>query len=310
MHAIKIQNLTKRYGLNEVLKDVNILVNEGEFYCLMGPNGSGKTTLVSILASIKEKTDGHIEIMGKSPQEARGLIGYMPQENFSSPFLTGKENLIYFAGLLGYKGAHANKIVSELLEKVGLTEEANKLVSKYSGGMRKRLELATILFDGIKVLILDEPTTGLDPTARRNFFDLVNKTRENNTTIFLITHIGSDAELADRVGLIDNGRIIAEGSPIELKKNNNLKNVITIETSYKDEKIKRILKTFSVEGSDVSSVIETESGYKIYLNDIAEDIPKIVNSLSSEGFTVTRLESAIPTLEDVFFKLTGHSIKN
>ncbi|MBM3713255.1 MAG: ATP-binding cassette domain-containing protein, partial [Actinobacteria bacterium] len=230
----------------------------------------------------------------------------VPQENFSSALLTGRENLIYFAGLLGNTGLQAKKIAEDLLGKVGLKEDADKLVSKYSGGMRKRLELATILFTGIKVLILDEPTTGLDPTARKNFFELVNDTRENNITIFLITHIGTDAEMADRIGLIDEGRLIAEGTPDELKRNNNLKNALTIEANCKNERIKSILYGFS----DGDQVVETDLGYKIYSDDIAEDIPEIIRKIDREGFTVTRLESTTSTLDDVFYKLTGHSIKD
>ena len=184
MEAIKIKDLTKKYGKNQILKNIDLSINEGEFYCLMGPNGSGKTTLAAILASIREKSGGEVLIYGTPPAQARELIGYMPQENFTSVYLTGRENLSYFAGLMGYTGPQLKIITSDLLEKVGLTDDANKLVSKYSGGMKKRLELATILFSGIKVLILDEPTTGLDPTARRNFFDLVKKTIEHNTTIF------------------------------------------------------------------------------------------------------------------------------
>jgi len=272
----------------------------------MGPNGSGKTTLTSILASIRDKTSGRVEIYGNTPALARHLIGYMPQENFSSASLTGKENLIYFAGMLGYSLVDAKKIVDELVEKVGLKDDANKLVSKYSGGMRKRLELATVFFGEMKVLILDEPTTGLDPSARRNFFNLIHEIKGSDTTVFLITHIGSDAEIASRIGLIDNGEIIAEGSPEELKRNNNLKNALTIETNQKNERIKNILKTFS--GSD--EIIETELGYKIYSDDIAEDIPRIIREMDDKGFTVNRLESTTSTLDDVFFKLTGHSVKD
>ncbi len=306
MEAIKIENLVKRYGSKEVLSEINLSIKEGEFYCLMGPNGSGKTTLTSILASIREKTSGSVEIFGKPPSRSRDIIGYMPQENFSSANLTGRENLLYFAGLLGNSKTDSRKIADDLLEKVGLKDDTNKLVSKYSGGMRKRLELATILFTGIKLLILDEPTTGLDPTARRNFFELIGETKGEDTTIFLITHIGSDAEAADRIGLIDKGKIITEGSPEGLKRNNNLKNALTIEAHTKNDSMKALLKSFAYD----KEIIETDLGYKLYSDDIAEDIPKIIRILDHEGFIVTRLESTTSTLDDVFFKLTGHSIKD
>jgi ABC-2 type transport system ATP-binding protein len=273
---------------------------------MMGPNGSGKTTLAAILASIREKSSGEVTIYGSPPENARSLIGYMPQENFTSAYLTGRENLAYFAGLMGYKGDKAKTVISGLLKKVGLEKDADKPVSKYSGGMKKRLELATILFEGIRIFILDEPTTGLDPAARRDFFKLVKDTLRKDVTIFLITHISTDAELADRIGLIDNGTIVAEGTPDELKKNNNLKNALTIETGLKEERVKDILAGFT----DGGDILETDLGYRIYSDDIAKDIPDIIRKLDSEGFKVERLESTTSTLDDLFYKLTGHSVKD
>jgi ABC-2 type transport system ATP-binding protein len=306
LQAIEVINLIKKYDKITVLDDLDLSINEGEFYCLMGPNGSGKTTLAAIIASIRQQSSGQVKIYGKPPKNARHFIGYMPQENFTSAYLTGRENLAYFAGLIGYKGDKAKTVISGLLKKVGLEKEADKPVSKYSGGMKKRLELATILFDGIRILILDEPTTGLDPAARRDFFKLVKDTLRKDVTIFLITHISTDAELADRIGLIDNGVIVAEGTPDELKKNNNLKNALTIETALKDKRVKDILAGFT----DGGDILETGLGYRIYSDDIAKDIPDIIRKLDSEGFAVERLESTTSTLDDVFYKLTGHSIKD
>ena len=150
--AVSAQNVTKEYGKQQVLKKINLQINKGEIYALMGPNGSGKTTLASILASVKFPTSGRIEIFGRKPEAAKSITGYVPQENFSSPLLTGEENLMYFAGLLGYSKRDAADMVEGLLEKVGLREDAGKRVANYSGGMRKRLEVATILFPGLKLL--------------------------------------------------------------------------------------------------------------------------------------------------------------
>jgi len=246
MDAIYVESLTKRYGDDEVLKGVNLRIEEGEFYSLMGPNGSGKTTLVSIIASVRSPTSGRIEIYGRKPEQAKELIGYVPQQNFSSPILTGRENLMYFASLLGYSKKKGNRMVGEILGKIGLAEDADKRVSHYSGGMRKRLEVATALFPGTKILILDEPTTGLDPLARRKFFGLIQGVREEKTTVMLITHIGADAELASRVGLIDNGEIIAEDEPERLKNSSGLKNVINIETTMKSERVASTLSDRSI----------------------------------------------------------------
>jgi ABC-2 type transport system ATP-binding protein len=300
MHAISVENLTKKYGGKEVLNKVNLKIKEGEFYALMGPNGSGKTTLASIIASVRSPTSGRIEIYGKKPGNAKELMGYVPQENFSSPILTGKENLTYFAGLLGYSKSEAGKIVADLLSKVGLVEEANKRVSNYSGGMRKRLEVATILFPGVKLLILDEPTTGLDPSARRKFLGMIQELRDEKTTILLITHIGADAEMASRVGLIDKGIIVAEDEPEKLKKNSGLENVINIETTIKNERVANELGNYS----ENRKVLETDVGYRVYSRDPEEATPSIVRSLDAIGCKATKIETETPSLEDVFFKLT------
>jgi len=305
MDAIYAEKLTKKYGDNEVLKEVNLRIEEGEFYALMGPNGSGKTTLASIMASVRSPTSGKIEIYGRKPEKAKELIGYVPQENFSSPILTGKENLMYFAGLLGYSRNKAERIVNELLNKIGLSEDANKRVSVYSGGMRKRLEVATALFPGMKILILDEPTTGLDPSARRKFLGLIEELRGEKTTILLITHIGADAELASRVGLIDKGEIIAEDEPERLKKASGLSNVINIETTIKSEKVANVLNNFSVK----QKVLETDVGYRVYCKDVGKVTPKIVRSLDAIGCKATKIETEKPSLEDVFFKLTEKMVR-
>lgn len=304
MNAIRVENLTKRYGANEVLKGVNLKVDEGEFYALMGPNGSGKTTLASIIASVRIPTSGSVDIYGRKSWQAKEWIGYVPQENFSSPKLTGRENLIYFARLLGYSGSQAESLVNEMLGRIGLSADADKRVGKYSGGMRKRLEVATALFPGVRILILDEPTTGLDPSARRKFLGLVEEVKDKQTTIFLITHLGSDAELASRVGLMDNGEIIAEGEPEALKRMHGLGDVITVETAVKSDKVADVLRNFS----DEKRLLETETGYRIYCKHGDKVLPEAVRNLDQIGCKVTRIEVAKPSLEDVFFKLTEKTV--
>jgi ABC-2 type transport system ATP-binding protein len=270
----------------------------------MGPNGSGKTTLSSIIASIRKPTGGEVKIFGKKPEQSKRQIGYIPQENFSDPNLTALENLHYFARMLGYSNKDTKAIAQELLKKVDLFDDRNKKVSKFSGGMRKKLELSTILFPHVKIFILDEPTTGLDPAARRNFFGLIDQLKDKSTTVLLISHIGSDAELASRVGLMNNGRIIADGSPDELKNTSGLKNVINIEVSVKNKKVKDILNSFN-QGDEL---LDTNEGYKIYSEETAEVIPRIVRTVESSGYKVVQIGSSIPSLEDVFFKLTGKQV--
>jgi len=305
-NAILVQNLTKKYGDIEVLRGVDLKIEEGEFYALMGPNGSGKTTLTSIIASVRLPTSGNVEIYGKPPERAKELIAYIPQENFSSTLLTGRENLMYFAGLLGYSGNEAKKMVTEILDKIELRKDADKRVSTYSGGMRKRLEIGTALFPSIKIFILDEPTTGVDPSGRRDFLGMLNDLRKEGITVLMTTHIGADAEAASRVGLMDKGRIIAEGEPEELKNKVGLQNVVNVETSIKSKKVFDILSGFN-EGK---MPLETETGYRIYSNKAEEATPKIVRMLDGIGCKVIKIETVRPSLEDVFFKLTQKSLRS
>jgi ABC-2 type transport system ATP-binding protein len=253
---------------------------------------------------VRTPDSGIVEIYGRKPEQAKDLIGYVPQDNFSSPKLTARENLMYFAKLLGYSGNEAKNLVTGMLERVGLSANADKRVAQYSGGMRKRLEVATALFPGVRILILDEPTTGLDPSARRGFFGLVEDIKDKETSIFLITHIGSDAELASRVGLIDRGRIIAEDAPQALKRTHVIEDVITVETAVKSDRVASLLKGFS----DDNKVLEIETGYKIYSRNGDKVLPEVIRTLDQAGHKVTRVELARPSLEDVFFKLTERTV--
>ena len=299
-----MKNLNKKYKNFTVLKNINLKIKKGEIYALMGPNGSGKTTLASIIASVRKPTSGKIKIFNKSPEISKNILGYIPQENFSIELLSGKENLLYFAKLLGYSKTDAKQIVNDILEKIGLSSEANKKVFKYSGGMRKKLEIATAFFPEIKILILDEPTTGLDPSARRNFFGFLEEFKENDTTILLITHIGQDAEMADRIGLMYKGEIIAEGTPDELKEKSGIKTVINLDIPIKNDKILSVLKDFSEH-----DILETELGYRLYSKEAEYIIPDIVRRIDQLGYKILRIEIIKPSIEDVFFKLTGKSMK-
>jgi ABC-2 type transport system ATP-binding protein len=282
MLAVHVQNLVKSYGSKRLLDGVNLDVREGQFYALMGPNGSGKTTLASIIAAVRTADSGIIEIYGSKPAQSKRFIGYVPQENFSSRKLSGRENLTYFATLLGYSRNEASQLVTEMLESTGLSGEADKRVDKYSGRMRKRLEVATAIFPGMKVLILDEPTTGLDPAARKAFFTMVQEIMNKKTSIILITHIGSDAEVASRAGLIDNGRIIAEGTPDELNKEHTVEDVITVETAVKSDVVLSVLKGFSIDGR----VAASEAGYRICSRDGDRIVAVVVLSLLAAGLVV------------------------
>jgi ABC-2 type transport system ATP-binding protein len=298
--VIQVDHLRKTYGKFVAVDDISFAVAEGEFYALMGPNGSGKSTLSSILASVTNYDSGTVTIHGRSPERAREMLAYIPQENFSVPQLTGRENLLFFASILGLGGQRARQLVDRMLAQVGLTGDADQRFSRYSGGMKKRLELATALFPGIRVLVLDEPTTGLDPAARRDFFSLLRTIKQDRASIFLITHLGTDAEAASRVGLIHRGRIIAEGTPETLRRHHAPEEAVTIETSAQDAACETVLAPFC----RGRKVVRLPNGYRLYARDGGRVLPEVVRALGLAGVAVTRTEVARPTLEDVFFTLT------
>ena len=310
MSAIWVDGLFKSYGDLEVLKGLDLEVNKGEFYALMGRNGSGKTTLTSIISCTSPPTKGSVKVQGYDvvgkADEVKRLIGYIPQENFSCSKLTGKENLVYFARLFGFSKKEARGLAAELLERVGLAGDADRRVVVYSGGMRKRLEVATALLPGIEVLLLDEPTTGLDPSARKEFLGMLRDVNEEGTTIFLVTHIGEDAEVASRVGFIEGGKIVLEGEPERLRDGSRLRNVIEVETPFKGVSVASVLRPFSDEGR----LQETEEGYMLYCFEPEESLPRIVRALDGIGCQAKRVETRAPSLEDVFFKATSKPLRS
>jgi ABC-2 type transport system ATP-binding protein len=309
LNAIAVKGLHKSYGGFEVLSGVDLEVERGEFYALMGQNGSGKTTLISIMTCTRLQDEGEVRVLGRDvvgeAGEVKKLIGYVPQENFSCPTLTGRENLVYFARLFGLPKREAETLALDLLDKMGLAGDAGKRVSDYSGGMRKRLEVATALMPGIEVLFLDEPTTGLDPSARKNFLGMMKEVNSDGATVFMVTHIGEDAEAASRVGFIDGGRIVLEDEPERLKERSGLQNVIDVEVPFKSLEVESALGALSDDGG----LQETEEGYRIFCEDPEEAMPSVVRALDGVGCQAKRVETRAPSLEDVFFKATSKTLR-
>ncbi len=302
--VLDAREITKSYNGKKVLDNVSLQIRANDFYVLMGPNGSGKSTLLSILAGTNSADSGFVKILGNDIRqcklETREHIGYVPQESFCSDFLTGRENLEYFAGLLGLTKSQAREKIERLLRLMNLEEEADKRVAGYSGGMKKKLEVATALLSDAKILFLDEPTTGLDPNVRKDFLDLLQGINEQGTAVLLVTHIGEDAESASRVGFMMQGEIVAEGSPEQLKEMSGLKSSIIVDASPKSDELMLLLASL---GSDCI-VAEKETLLELTCEDPKMMIPEIVHVLYKAGFDMRRVDSRPPSLEDVFYGLT------
>lgn len=240
--GVKIEHASRRYGAVWAVKDVSLDVAQGELFGLLGPNGAGKTTLFSMLSTQIKPTSGELWVQGvnvrTSPKRVRSLVGIVPQTPAAYEKLSAWENLLLFAELHKVGPAEAHKRASELLRMVGLTERRHDAVSTYSGGMKHRLNIILGLVHDPAVVFFDEPTTGLDPIARKGLWDIIRLLQRAGKTIILTTHYMDEAErLCDRVAILNRGRIVAEGSP--KKMGNSLEEIFFQCTTADDPKAKR-----------------------------------------------------------------------
>lgn len=229
--CVSIRHVSKQFGKQEVLKDINLEILEGEIFGLLGPSGAGKTTLVKQLAGLDAPTSGENFLFQEKMPTLKLIsrIGYMAQADALYEDLSAKENLQFFSALYGLKGRRQMKRMSEVMQVVELSDHLNKLVSNYSGGMKRRLSLAIALLHEPEILILDEPTVGIDPVLRKSIWDAFYELNKKGTTLIVTTHVMDEAEKCHRLGMIRHGSLIAIGTPEELKENTNTK---TLEESF------------------------------------------------------------------------------
>jgi ABC-2 type transport system ATP-binding protein len=224
---VSTQNVSKSFGKQQVLRNINLEIYSGEIFGLLGPSGAGKSTLVKQLVGLELPTDGANYIFQKKMPSLPIIekIGYMAQSDALYGELSAKENLEFFASLYGLKGKQRQSRIREVMEIVELTEHLTKLVSNYSGGMKRRLSLAIALLHEPKLLILDEPTVGIDPVLRKNIWNSFYQLKKKGTSIVVTTHVMDEAEKCDRLGMIRDGQLIAVGTPEELKQNTGSANI-------------------------------------------------------------------------------------
>ncbi|GAA3896938.1 ABC transporter ATP-binding protein [Anoxybacillus suryakundensis] len=231
MMVIQLQHVYKQFHQKEVIHDVSLTVNEGEIFGMLGPSGAGKTTIVKMIAGIDMATTGEIYVLGERMPNLQTMarIGFMAQSDALYGELTAHENLDFFASIYGLKGKKKKQRIEDVLQLVHLTNDRNKAVHQYSGGMKRRLSLAAALLHEPEVLILDEPTVGIDPLLRQAIWEELERIRQQGTTIVVTTHVMDEAEKCMRLAMIRNGRLIAVGSPDELKKQTN---ALTLEQAF------------------------------------------------------------------------------
>ena len=310
-HGIVVEGLVRTFkGDIHAVDGIDLQVAAGEIYGFLGPNGAGKSTTVHMLTTLLPPTAGRATVAGfdvaSQGADVRRHIGAALQEAALDMFLTGREHMALQGGLSGLSKAERTRRGDELLERVGLTEAADRKVGGYSGGMKRRLDLAMALVHHPSILFLDEPTTGLDPQSRSALWDEVERlAREDGVTVFLTTQYLEEADvLADRVGIIDRGKIVAEGTPDALKRDIGGDTVEAIPADPHD--IERAAEVLSRFGEPAA---HSPKSAAVRLSQGAEQLADIVRALDDEGVALAHLQLHSPSLDDVFLAKTGRSLE-
>jgi ABC-2 type transport system ATP-binding protein len=309
--AIEAESLSRTFkGGIEAVRGVNLEVGEGEVFGFLGPNGAGKSTMVRMLCTLLPPTAGKASVAGNDVvsegDEVRRSIGVALQEIGLDPAQTGRELLELQCGLYGIRGAAGRERAAELLELVGLTDAAERRTKTYSGGMKRRLDLASALVHKPRVLFLDEPTTGLDPASRLTVWEEVRSINADGTTVFLTTQYLEEAdELCRRLAIIDAGEIVAEGSPESLKAQIG-KDVVSVELHGADAD-----QTTQVIGDlpGLERIVAEADALALYVEDGAISIAEIVRRLDSASVEVGAISVSRPSLDDVFLEATGRRLE-
>jgi ABC-2 type transport system ATP-binding protein len=303
--AIAVSGLRKAYGDKIVLDGIDLDVPAGTVFSMLGPNGAGKTTTVNVLTTLIKADSGTVRVAGHDvatgTKAVRAVIGVTGQFAAVDDLLTGQENLQLMADLHHLPAREGRRVVASLLERFDLAESAQKMASTYSGGMRRKLDLAMTLVTRPQIIFLDEPTTGLDPRSRRTMWDIVRELVADGTTIFLTTQYLEEADqLADRIAVIDQGRIVAQGTPEELKR---LVPGTHVQLQFTDllelDAAARVLPGSTRDDQELTLRVPTDGGSRS-LRALLDQLDE--HMINAEGFSVHT-----PDLDDVFLALTGHA---
>ena len=309
-NIVEVRGLSKTFGKLRAVDNVSFEVKTGEIFGFLGPNGAGKSTTINMLTTLMKPTSGSARVCGydvyKNANEIRRNVGVVPQEYTADEDMTGRENIILCADLYGLPRSISRPHAEELLKLVELTDAANRKVSTYSGGMRRRLELASGLINYPKLLFLDEPTLGLDVQTRTAVWNYIKTLKQDyHMTLFLTTHYLEEADaLCARIAIIDHGHIVREGAPEELKASIG-GDVIVIGVVEKAPDISQALAKIEL----VKEVKKNDGVYRIKAEHGDEATPEIIDLFRSKGLHVTRIELTKPTLDEVYLEYTGRSMR-
>lgn len=303
-------NLSKSYKEVQALSNVSLSIKEGELYGLLGPNGAGKTTTISILSSLLKADSGEVFYQGKTLQSnlsaCKKLIGVVPQEIALYEDLTAVENLKFWGKLYGITGKNLQSKSDELLNFLGLSDRKNHKIKTYSGGMKRRINIAAALLHDPKIVFMDEPTVGIDPQSRNLIFEVIQELHSSGLTMIYTTHYMEEAErLCDRIGIIDEGKIISEGSLDELKKASKVKEEIKVNFSNPHKS-----NLTSMGNHFNGQLVIQENEMILSTSNTNTDLPTLIQMCTNENLQLEKLDVQSLSLESIFLELTGKSLRD
>ena len=308
MDMLEIKNIYKEYANQVAVDGINLKVKKGEIFGILGPNGAGKSTLIGMICGLVKKTSGEViyEEATNKITKWKENIGIVPQDFALYWDLTARENISFFCSLYGFKGEELKKRTDKILEFVGLSDVENKLATNFSGGMKRRLNIACAVAHSPKLIIMDEPTVGIDPQSRNHILESVLKLRDEGATIIYTSHYMQEVDdICDRIAIVDKGKFIAEGTSQELKTLVSDKSVLNLKVSKKIKGLEDELKGIT----GVKSVLYADDNYKITTLKSNNIVTNIVKVVADNGGDIVNISNEEPTLEMVFLDLTGKKLR-
>lgn len=312
---LAVENLIKQYGDFPAVDNVSLRASQGTVFGLLGPNGAGKSTTINCISGLLKPTSGHISVAGadivKDGKRAKRSLGVVPQELALYEDLPAVENLRYWGKAYGLSGAVLEARVEEVLGHIGLADRAKDLPKTFSGGMKRRLNFGCGIVHKPSVLLLDEPTVGVDPQSRQRLFEMVEAERDAGACVLYTTHYMEEAErLCDLLAIIDHGQIIAEGTVAELKSQLSARDVLQLSGDFPEKGLKGIVDTLGARDiPDLELISEEDGSVTLTLSSASQHLPEIFAAISAIGGSVTETSLRSPNLETLFLLLTGKELR-
>lgn len=312
---LKVEGLVKQYGDFVAASDISFSVGEGTVFGLLGPNGAGKSTIINCICGLLEPTSGHVAVAGHDVQKdgkaARRSLGVVPQELALYEDLPAVENLRYWGQAYGLRGSTLDERVAEVLGYIGLGDRAKDLPKTFSGGMKRRLNFGCGIVHRPRVILLDEPTVGVDPQSRSRLFDLVGKERDSGACVLYTTHYMEEAErLCDSLAIIDHGKLIAQGTVAELRDQLGALDVLQLSGSFPEDGTRLGIEALIADGlGDLSIVSQSDDSLTLTLSAASTHLPAIFSTIADAGGRVNETSLRSPNLETLFLLLTGKELR-